>query len=443
MRGPLLRREAAFNLPLCCLLSLTILAVLLADHVSAQSTGGTYIVRPGDTLVSIAEQFDITVEELAAANNLVDVDVLAVGQTLRLPQEIASRVVIAARPGDTIQTIAAREGLSVAQLAIVNRTASTARLFPGQLIRLTRVTRRPAAALLFGSVQVVSVPSSIVQGEAGWLQVEATRPLPLEAHWNGMPVGILPLALGESDEPGTSGGKTVTVWGAYVPVPASMGPGDFPLSLSYEARSGVSVTRSFVVEVQKRDFVNQQITLPPDKRALLDQTILQSELDYLTPVWSRTATAVQWTRALRLPLSSPSPTTSPYGVQRSLNGGQLQSFHSGQDFAAPGGSPVVAAADGIVAVAEPLDVRGVSVILDHGAGLFTGYWHLREALVRPGATVRAGEPIGLVGTTGRSTGEHLHWELRIYGVAIDPMPFLTKPLFAPLPYVEGEQAHDQ
>ena len=99
---------------------------------------------------------------------------------------------------------------------------------------------------------------------------------------------------------------------------------------------------------------------------------------------------------------------------------------------------MVAAADGIVALAEPLDVRGVSVILDHGAGLFTGYWHLREVLVTPGASVQAGEPIGLVGTTGRSTGEHLHWELRIYSVAVDPMPFLTKPLLAPRLQFDGE-----
>ena len=438
MGGPLPRGKALFNLPLRFLLCLAFLAASLTDNVSAQSPGGTYIVRSGDTLGSIAAQFGITVEELAAANNLADVDVLDVGQTLRLPQKVAWQVVIVARPGDTIQTIAAREGLSVARLAMLNRIASTARLYPGQLVRLTRDTQRPTAALRFGSVQFVSVPSTIVQGQAGWLQVEASRPLPLKAHWNGVPIGIRPLAIRDRAGVGASEGENVTVWGAYVPVPASMEPGILPLSLSYEARSGVSVTRSFPVEVQKSDFANQQITLPPDKSALLDQALLQSELNYLSPVWSQTATAVQWRQPFRLPLSSPAPTTSPYGVQRTYNGGQFLSFHTGQDFAAPGGSPVVAAADGIVALAEPLDVRGVSVILDHGAGLFTGYWHLREVLVTPGASVQAGEPIGLVGTTGRSTGEHLHWELRIYSVAVDPMPFLTKPLLAPRLQFDGE-----
>ena len=166
MGGPLPRGKALFHLPLRFLLCLAFLAASLTHNVSAQSPGGIH--RPIRRYAgSIAAQFGITVEELAAANNLADVDVLDVGQTLRLPQKVASQVVIVARPGDTIQTIAAREGLSVARLAMLNRIASTARLYPGQLVRLTRDTQRPTAALRFGSVQFVSVPSAIVQGQAG------------------------------------------------------------------------------------------------------------------------------------------------------------------------------------------------------------------------------------------------------------------------------------
>ncbi len=437
MARPLPRGRASFSLLRSCLLWLAFLAFLQTNHVAAQSSGRTYIVRSGDTLVSIAAQLDLSVEELAEANDLTDVDVLDVGQILWLPAESASRGVIFARPGDTVQTIAAREGLSMGRLAILNRTTPTARLFPGQLIQYPRDTLRSASAQNFGSVQIISVPAAVVQGQAGWLQVEASRPLPLRAQWNGAALGIRPLAVRERDAASASEGGSITVWGGYVPTPASLGPGVYPLRLSYEARNGVTVTRTFSVQVQKSDFLRQEIVLPPDKSALLDEALLQSELDHLSQVWSRTSTPIQWTQPFRLPLSSPSPTTSPYGVERNYNGGQYHSFHTGQDFAAPGGSPVVASADGIVALAEPLDVRGQSVILDHGAGLFTGYWHLREALVTPGATVHAGDPIGLVGTTGRSTGEHLHWELRIYGVAVDPMPFLTKPLLAPLSQVES------
>jgi murein DD-endopeptidase MepM/ murein hydrolase activator NlpD len=66
------------------------------------------------------------------------------------------------------------------------------------------------------------------------------------------------------------------------------------------------------------------------------------------------------------------------------------------------------------------------VLIDHGAGVFTGYWHLSENFTVPGQTVTIGEPLGLVGTTGLSTGNHLHWELRIYGVSVDPLQFLEE-----------------
>jgi murein DD-endopeptidase MepM/ murein hydrolase activator NlpD len=92
---------------------------------------------------------------------------------------------------------------------------------------------------------------------------------------------------------------------------------------------------------------------------------------------------------------------------------------------------VTAPADAIVALAEPLQVRGNAVILDHGRGVFTGYWHLSELRVTPGQRVAAGDLLGLVGNTGLSTGAHLHWELRIYGIAVDPMQFLAEPLVEP------------
>ncbi len=409
------------------------MTLLQTGRAAAQAPGNTYTVQAGDTLASLATRFGIPLEELAAANNIADVNVLYVGQILNLPGGNASRPGAAARPGDTIRSIAEREGLSALQLAALNHTAPTVRLFPGQPVHRPGDIPPPATALRFGSVQIVNVPQSVVQGQADWLQVEASRPLPLTAHWNGVPLGIRPIAIRGEDGTGASRADTVTVWGGYIPTTALMGPGVFTLSLSYVARSGVTVTRTFPVQVQDGLFPYQQIDLPPEKVGLLDQELLRSELDHLWTIWSRTNTPIQWRQPFRLPLPSAFPMTSPYGARRSYNGGPYSSFHSGQDFAAPGGIPVVAPADGIVALAEPLTVRGLSVILDHGAGLFTGYWHLREMLVAPGALVEAGDPIGLVGTTGLSTGQHLHWELRIYGLAVDPMSFLTKPLFSLLP----------
>lgn len=439
--GPLW--QALHRLLFVCILAVGCLAYAPARPVQAQSPEDTYTVQPGDTLGSIAARFEISVEDLAEANDLADVDVLDVGQVLNLPRVNASRSFVLARPGDTVESIAAREGVSPARLAIRNRVTPGARLFPGQRILLGRDSPRPGTRLRFGAVQIVSIPSVIEQGESGWLQVEASRPLALKAEWAGVSVGIWPLAIGKDSDASASANGEVTIWGAYVPAEASMVPGEHQLRLSYEARSGVTVTRSFSVEVKERHFASQQITLPAEQSSLLEQEVLQGELDYLTPIWSQAATPVQWRQTFRLPLSSPFPTTSPYGIERSYNGGVFQSFHTGQDFAAPGGSPVVAAGDGIVVLAEQLNVRGVSVVLDHGAGLFTGYWHLREAVVVPDVKVQAGEVIGFVGTTGRSTGEHLHWELRIYGLAVDPMPFLDRPLHSQLSEADPDQGNDQ
>ncbi len=419
-------------LPLCLFLAV-MLAVLQPDRAAAQSPDETYVVQSGDTLASIAADLGIPFEVLVAANHLSDINSLDVGQVLLLPQGFGRRTVIA-RPGDTVQTIARRHGLSALRLAILNHTNPTARLFPGQPIRLLRATGpRPVP---FGSVEVVSVPAVVVQGRAGWLEAEVERPLSLDVEWSGAPLGIRPIEIRGGEETG----DMVTVWGGYVPASVALEPGVYPLIMSYEATTGVTVTRSLPVYVQGRAFPIQNINLPPDKNALVEQEISLKEDEYLSPVWSRTSTAIQWRKPFLLPLPAEAPTTSPFGVRRNYNAGQFFAFHTGQDFAAPGGTVVLAPADGIVALAEPLTVRGISVILDHGAGLFTGYWHLQEALVAAGEAVQAGDPIGLVGTTGRSTGAHLHWELRMYGIAVDPMPFLAQPL---LPLLTAREEADQ
>ena len=76
-------------------------------------------------------------------------------------------------------------------------------------------------------------------------------------------------------------------------------------------------------------------------------------------------------------------------------------------------------------LAEPLQVRGNAVLIDHGGGVFSGYWHLTDITVSAGQAVQAGDLLGHVGTTGLSTGNHLHWELRVNGFAVDPMQWLT------------------
>jgi murein DD-endopeptidase MepM/ murein hydrolase activator NlpD len=173
---------------------------------------------------------------------------------------------------------------------------------------------------------------------------------------------------------------------------------------------------------------SQVVELPPDRTALLDPTLVTSETTKVAAVWSQVNPELWWRDRFVRPIANQYETTSPFGTRRSYNGGPVDSYHAGQDFGAPVGVTVTAPAPGIVALAEPLQVRGNAVIIDHGRGIFTGYWHLSELRVAVGQQVAAGDLIGLVGNTGLSTGAHLHWEMRIYGIAVNPLQFLDEPL---------------
>jgi murein DD-endopeptidase MepM/ murein hydrolase activator NlpD len=116
--------------------------------------------------------------------------------------------------------------------------------------------------------------------------------------------------------------------------------------------------------------------------------------------------------------------TSGFGVRGNPFGGHGGEMHPGLDMAAPTGTPVYATAEGIVSRAERAGGYGNLIQLEHGKGLETRYGHLSEILVHDGQRVHRGDMIGLIGSTGRSTGSHLHYEVRIDGRAVNPTPFL-------------------
>ena len=115
--------------------------------------------------------------------------------------------------------------------------------------------------------------------------------------------------------------------------------------------------------------------------------------------------------------------TSNFGIRSDPFMGTAR-MHAGVDIPGPVGTPVYATADGTVAHAERMGGYGNMVELDHGKGLATRYGHLSKLLVEPGAHVTRGQLIALMGSTGRSTGPHLHYEVRIDGHAVNPAPFL-------------------
>jgi murein DD-endopeptidase MepM/ murein hydrolase activator NlpD len=128
-----------------------------------------------------------------------------------------------------------------------------------------------------------------------------------------------------------------------------------------------------------------------------------------------------WKGAFQLPM--PGEITSPFGNRRLFNG-QLKSYHNGVDFRAPVGTPVFAANSGIVKMAENLFYSGKVVIVDHGNLIFTIYAHLSKIEVAAGQQIEKGQQLGLTGATGRVSGPHLHWGVKVNGAAVNPIQFI-------------------
>lgn len=144
--------------------------------------------------------------------------------------------------------------------------------------------------------------------------------------------------------------------------------------------------------------------------------------------WNSTSTVSVPTRPRSVSIPSRMPLegaglTSGFGMRtHPVLGGRRQ--HKGIDLASPIGSPIYATADGVVSRADWFSSYGLYISLDHGASLETRYGHLSRLNVAEGQTVRKGDLIGYVGTTGRSTGPHLHYEVRISGTAVNPIPYM-------------------
>ena len=116
--------------------------------------------------------------------------------------------------------------------------------------------------------------------------------------------------------------------------------------------------------------------------------------------------------------------TSNFGIRSDPFVGTAR-MHAGVDIPGAIGTPIYATADGLIAHAERMGGYGNMVEIDHGKGIATRYGHMSKLLVVPGSHVTRGQLIGLMGSTGRSTGSHLHYEVRIDGHAVNPVPFLT------------------
>ena len=163
----------------------------------------------------------------------------------------------------------------------------------------------------------------------------------------------------------------------------------------------------------------EQITLDPDTAALLAPELVAIDNQTRFEQYVEANGPRLWSLPWRLPVSGEQ--SGDFGVLRSYNGGPASDWHHGHDIDADAGAPIVAPAPGRVVFATELTVHGLGVILDHGAGVYSGYWHMSQIDARVGDLVQPGARLGLVGETGVVTGPHLHWEVIVQGRDVDPL----------------------
>lgn len=180
-----------------------------------------------------------------------------------------------------------------------------------------------------------------------------------------------------------------------------------------------------VLSLKKRDYVVQQVRGVSNKHVNPDpeQTKrVEADNAAVVAVRKRVNDGADFRLGFKLPIDA--QTSGVYGSRRLYNG-EERSWHKGHDLAAPVGTPVKAPAGGVVRMTRDTFMAGNLLVLDHGLGFYTVYAHLNKFKVKVGQRVEQGDVIAEVGTTGRSTGPHLHWGMYWQNVAIDPILWVT------------------
>ena len=275
-------------------------------------------------------------------------------------------------------------------------------------------TLTPTPELL--SLTVDLDPLVVKQGHTLVVRIHANRTITASGTFNGRAMVFAPRTA-------LSGESIANEAWAVVGVPVTAGPDTYPIQLSVMDSQGSQIVTTVRVVVAGEDFGTEELVIPTERANLLEPEVTQSEAQRVAKVFSTTTPEQLW----RGPFIWPhvGNINSPFGMSRGYNGAG-GSHHGGVDISGKEGEPVIAAANGRVALAAPLRVRGNAVILDHGLGVYSGYYHLSQILVQEGQMVAQGETIGLLGNTGLSTGAHLHWEMSVGGVLINALEWTTR-----------------
>ncbi len=210
---------------------------------------------------------------------------------------------------------------------------------------------------------------------------------------------------------------------ALIGIDMAQSPGPQPFEVIW--RQGEEAKReAYVIDVIEGAFGTEAITLPKEMVDLDPPALVrvEDEKAQILRVFSQSEDQKGWEGRFLVPVAG--KILGTFGFRRMLNG-QLRNQHSGEDIGAPLGTPVLASNDGKIVLVGDFYFNGHSVVIDHGMGLFTMYFHLLGATVKEGDSVSRGETIGFVGKSGRATGPHLHWGARLNGARVNPFSLIS------------------
>ena len=317
----------------------------------------------------------------------------------------------------------------------LQQSASPAEPQPAAQTSARDADAQPQTAQIAGDEQASSatvsiVPDTIRQGEAFALIVSGADAASAAAtvgggarSWNLSPVG-------QADAGG---------WWGVAAVPRDGATGLSDVAVDLYAPDGVWLsTLSAPLLVLANPAPFEEITLGGNGIAV-DAAAVQRDHDVRFVEHIAVSGPPRWDGPWLLPVDG--EVSGVFGSYRAYDGVPSDGWHHGHDIAADHGDPIVAPAPGAVVWVGDLAIHGSGVIIDHGAGVYSGYWHMSLIAVSAGAEVAAGDWLGNIGTTGLSTGPHLHWEVIVRGVDVDPIQW-TQAQRPPLPVAGAIRAED-
>ncbi len=451
-------------------ITISLLLSLISPVYAQESVSGpTYTIQPGDTLSIIAAKFGVSVDDIIIVNKIENPNILSAGQQIIIPglEGVTGNLTAEEIPlGSNLTSLSVQHQFPVNMLVKLNKVTSPAEIYAGSSLILPVSDQaalknvdlvKPGESMLLTSSRLKQNPwLTALQNnlEQTWMIVashpiyftanSADTTLPSQAlpYLTALSFDETPLVQGHTVEVSASGtpglqisgkladknltfyptqdGRYLALQGIY----AMTEPGLIPFELSIVSSDSGFFQFSQMLAVQSGYYPEDpMLSVDP---ATIDPATVKPEEDKIKTIVSKVTPGQLWSGKFRDPVDEPICYKSTFGNRRAYNGGAYSSFHGGLDYGVCANLNIYAPAAGTVVFAGPLTVRGNATIIDHGLGVYTGYWHQKEIKVNVGDQVQAGQLIGLIGDTGRVTGPHLHWEIWVNGAQVNPTQWLEK-----------------